>query len=51
MRYGGRTTRRPHPCQLELVFVVGAYVMQAMVYNAFGVDLDEGMGDGGIPVT
>lgn len=34
---------------MEFVFTVGAYAMQAMVYNAFGVEPDEGMDDGGMP--
>ncbi|MGW0585505.1 carboxymuconolactone decarboxylase family protein, partial [Streptomyces sp. NPDC002920] len=33
---------------MELVFTVGAYAMQAMAYNTFGVEPDAGMDDGGM---
>ncbi|WNM31872.1 carboxymuconolactone decarboxylase family protein [Streptomyces sp. Li-HN-5-11] len=33
---------------MDLVFTVGAYGMQAMAYNTFGVELDPGMDDGGM---
>lgn len=33
---------------MDFVFTVGAYAMQAMVYNTFGVEPDEGMSDGGM---
>ncbi|MET8976565.1 carboxymuconolactone decarboxylase family protein [Streptomyces sp. NPDC004539] len=33
---------------LELVFVVGTYATQAMAYNTFGVEPDEGMDDQGM---
>ncbi|MFD8810477.1 carboxymuconolactone decarboxylase family protein [Streptomyces sp. NPDC059627] len=33
---------------MEFVFVVGAYRLQAMAYNTFGVEPDAGMDDGGM---
>ncbi|MFE2066543.1 carboxymuconolactone decarboxylase family protein [Streptomyces sp. NPDC059467] len=33
---------------MEFVFTVGAYRLQAMAYNAFGVEPDAGMDDGGM---
>ncbi|MFD4509965.1 carboxymuconolactone decarboxylase family protein [Streptomyces sp. NPDC058457] len=36
------------PQLMEFVFVVGAYRLQAMAYNTFGVEPDAGMDDGGM---
>ncbi|MEU1180355.1 carboxymuconolactone decarboxylase family protein [Streptomyces sp. NPDC005820] len=36
---------------MEFVFTVGAYAMQAMAYNTFGLELDEGLPDGGFDET